>query len=119
MWRLLIAFLLGLASFLLLMFVGETAGLTAAGAALMVYFSVCQFLLSWGEVDAHRNWRLMLTLDAVELLSVAIMVVVEKWPVILSQGPVILFGTCGGTYLGGLLASMMARRRRRDAIEEA
>jgi hypothetical protein len=48
----LIAFFLGLFSFFVPMFVGESAGLFAAFTSLTVYFFVCQFLLSRRNVDA-------------------------------------------------------------------
>jgi hypothetical protein len=118
MWKHVIAFCLGLLSFLLLMFVGETAGLPAAGAAAAVYFCLCQFLLSRGNIGAHRDWSLMLTLDAVTLLVTVGMIITEKRPVILSQAPVFLLIPCGATYLGALLASLAVRRRGRPTAEE-
>jgi Na+/pantothenate symporter len=106
------AFLLGFLAFFLLMFVGETAGLVAAFILLAAYFSTCQFLLSRGNVDAYRNdWPIMLAMDATLLVSVVIMVLVEKRDVILSQGPGILLSCCGGTYAGAVVASLTARRR--------
>jgi hypothetical protein len=52
----------------------------------------------------------MLALDAVVLAGLLIMVLVEKRDVILSQGPGILISTCGGTYLGAVVASLTAKR---------
>ena len=79
---------LGLLSFVVLTFVGETVGLFAAIVTSAVYFFVCQFLLSRGNVDAYRkDWPVMLALDATVLISVTIMVLVEKWDVALSRGP--------------------------------
>jgi hypothetical protein len=107
----LIAFLLGLFAFFVLMFVGETAGLVAAFVSLAAYFCFCQFFLSRRNADAYRkDWPVMLVLDAVVLVGVLIMVLVEKWDVILSQGPGILISTCGGTYLGAIVASLTAKR---------
>ena len=105
------AFFLGLLSFLVLMFVGETAGLLAAFISSTVCFFVCQVLLSWRNVDAYRkDWPIMLALGATLLVSVFIMVPVERWDVIPSQGPGILLSTCGGTYAGAVVASLTARR---------
>ena len=98
MTKLLIAFFLGLCSFLVMMFVGETAGFPAMFATIVMYFFTCQFLLSRGHADAHRkDWRIMLALDAIPVVAVLIMVAVEKWDVILSQGPIVLLSTFGGT----------------------
>jgi putative effector of murein hydrolase len=106
-----IAFLLGLPSFLVLMFVGETAGLIAAFTSLAVYFFVCEFLLSRRNIDAYRkDWPFMLALDATPFVVVFIMVLVEKRAVILEQGPGILLSACGGTYAGAVVASITAKR---------
>jgi hypothetical protein len=113
------AFLLGLLSFVLMMFIsesrvkliGETMGLLAAFASLAVYFFICQFLRSRGNPDALRtDWRIMLTLGAVPFVSVVIMVLVERRDVILAQGPGILLACCGGTFAGAFAASRAARR---------
>lgn len=106
------AFFLGLISFFLLMFVGETAGLFVAFILMVAYFSICQFLLSRGNVDAYRkDWPIMLAMNATIFVVVFIMVLVEKLDVILSQGPGLLLSSCGGTYAGAVVASLTARRR--------
>jgi hypothetical protein len=111
MSKILIAFLLGLFGFFVMMFVGETAGLIAGFVALAAYYCFCQFFLSRKNADAYcKDWPVMLVLDATVLAAVFIMVLVEKWDVILSQGPGILISTCGGTYLGAVVASLTARR---------
>jgi len=113
------ALLLGLLSFVLMMFIGEflvkligeTMGLLATFSLLAVYFFICQFLLSRGNPDALRtDWRIMLTLGAVPIVSVVIMVLVEGRDVILAQGPGILLACCGGTFAGAFAASRAARR---------
>jgi len=113
------AFLLGVLSFILMMFIGEflvkligeTMGLFATFSALAVYFFICQFLLSRGNPDALRtDWRIMLALAAVPLVSVVIMTLVEDWSVILAQGPGILLASCGGTLVGAFSAARAARR---------
>ena len=117
--RLSAAFLLGLLSFALMMFIGETLvkplgegmGLVVTFAALAVYFFICQFMLSRGKPDALRtDWRIMLALGAVPLISVVIMALVEDRNVILAQGTGILLASCGGTLAGALAASRAARR---------
>ena len=113
------AFLLGLLSFILMMFlgealgklIGEATGLTVTFSVLAVYFFVSQFLLSRGNPDALRSdWRIMLALGAVPIVSVVIMVLVEKRDVILAQGPGLLIASSGGIVAGALAASRAARR---------
>ena len=111
MSKMVIAFLLGLFAFFVGMFVGETAGPVAGFVALAAYYCFCQFFLSRKNADAYReDWPVMLVLDAPVLVLVLIMVLVEKWDVILSQGPGMLLATCGGTYLGAVVASLTAKR---------
>lgn len=114
------AFFLGLFSFFVFMFVGETAmysigeaaGLLVALILMLAYFFICQFFLSRGNPDAYRkDWPIMLALDVVPLLSVFIMVLAEKREVILSQGIGILISSCGGTFAGAVAASLVARKR--------
>lgn len=91
--------------------VGEAVGAVLALMLLAAYFFVCQFRLSRGNPNALRkDWPIMLALDAVPLLMVLIMALVEKWPVILSQGFGILLSCCGGTFAGAFAASRAARR---------
>jgi hypothetical protein len=116
----LIAFLLGLFSFLLFMFVGETAsyhlgdvGFILAFILMAAYFFFCQFLLSRGNPYAYRkDWPIMLALDAILIVAVFIMVLVEKPQVVLSQGLGILLSCCGGTFAGAVVASLAARKKR-------
>ena len=111
MTKVVITFFLGLFGFFVMMFVGETAGLPAEFAALSVYFFLCQFFLSRNHPDAHRkDWRIMLLLDGVMLVTVLIMVKSENWDTILSQGIGALLSTCGGTYAGAVVASVTAKR---------
>ena len=112
MTKVAITFLLGLFSFLVFMFVGESAGLPAAFAALSVYFFLCQFFLSRNHPDAHRkDWRIMLLLDGVMLVTVLIMVAGGNWDTVLTQGIGALLSTCGGTYAGAVVASVTAKRK--------
>jgi len=122
MSKALMAFFLGLLSFILFMFVGEAAmyhigeavGLFVALILMAAYFFICQFLLSRGNPNAHRkDWPIMLALDSVPLLLVFIMALAERREVILSQGLGILISCCGGTLAGAVAASVAARRRQR------
>jgi hypothetical protein len=107
----LLAFCLGLLGFFL-SFVGAGAGLPVAFILMGAYFSICQFLLSRGNVDAYRkDWPIMLAMDATFLVVIVIMVLVEKREVFLSQGLGFLLACCGGTYAGAVAASLIARRK--------
>lgn len=113
MRRPLIALGFGFFSFVVLMSIGETAGLLAAFLSLAVYCFVCQFLLSRHNADAlRRDWPVMLALDAPLLLTVLIMVLVEKQDVILAQAPGILLSVGGGTLAGAVVASKTAKYAR-------
>jgi len=114
------AFFLGVLFFFLYMFIGETssyhlgegAGFAITFVLMTGYFFVCQFRLSHGNADALRNdWPIMLALNAVPLATVIIMAFNEKWPVILSQGLVILLAGWGGAFAGAAMASRAARKR--------
>ena len=111
---------MGVLFFFLYMFIGETSSYhLGEGAAFAItfvlmtgYFFVCQFRLSHGNADALRkDWPIMLALNAVPLATVIIMVFNEKWPVILSQGLVILLAGWGGAFAGAAMASRAARKR--------
>ena len=105
------AFGLGLLSFGLFMFIGESVGVGAAFATLLVYIFLCQFLLSRGHADAHRgDWPVMLALDT-PMLAIAIFVfLTEGRSVFENQIPGMVLSTCGATYAGAVAAAMMARR---------
>lgn len=112
MWKLLLALCLGFLSFFLSIFVGESAGLFAAFILMAAYFSICQFLLSRGKVDAYRrDWPVMLAMDAPVLVMVSVIALVENREVFLSQGLGLLLSSCGGTYAGAVVASLIAQRR--------
>ena len=107
-----IAFFLGLLSFLVLMFVGETVGAAAGFIGLAVYLFACQFLLSRGNPDAAPgDWPLMLLLNAVMLVALVLMTLVERRAVVLSQGPAMLGACLTGTLGGAFAASRAARRK--------
>jgi len=55
----------------------------------------------------------MLALNAVPLVMVILMVMFEKWPVILTQGLGILLAGWGGAFAGAVVASRAARKRQR------
>jgi len=118
MSKTLIAFFLGLFSFFF-MFVGETlshyfgdVGLVPAFILMAMYFFVCQFFLSRGNPNAFpKDWPIMLALDAVLLLALIPMAILETQEVILYQGSGILLSCCGGTLAGAFAASKAAQRK--------
>jgi len=110
--KLLLALCLGFLSFFLFIFVGESMPLPAALVLMAVYFSICQFLLSRGKMDAYRkDWPVMLALDATVFVLAIIIALVENREVFLSQGLGLLLSGCGGTYAGVVVASLTARRK--------
>jgi hypothetical protein len=117
----LIAFFLGLISFFLFIFIGESLlyyygdlGMVIAFILMAAYFFVCQFFLSRGNPDAFlKDWPIMLALNAVLLLSLIPMILMERLELILAQGFGILVFCCGGTLAGAFAASKAARRKRR------
>ena len=119
MSKTLIAFFLGLFSFFLFMFIGETllfvagnVGLAAAFIFMAAYFFICQYLLSRGNPDAFPNdWPIMLALDAVLFLALIPMILSERLEVILAQGLGILLCCCGGTVAGAFAASKTASKK--------
>ena len=121
--RIVVALILSVFFFFLYLFVGETAtyhlgdaGFVITFVLMAVYFFVCQFRLSHGNADALRkDWPIILALNAVPLASVILMVAVEKWPVILVQGPIILLAGWGGAFAGAVMASRIARKRKKEA----
>lgn len=105
-----LAALLGLVGFPLFMFFGEAWGMVAGFAALAVFVYVFQFLLSKGNPHAlWRDWRIMLALNAVMLISVVIMSLVEDVRVVVSQGLGILLSLAAGTLAGAWTAAHTAR----------
>lgn len=117
--RLTSALLLGVLSFLLMMFVGEglvsrfgeSTGLPVTFATLAVYFFVCQLLLSRGHPHALRSdRRVMLALGAVPIVIVVVTALAEKREVFLSQGVGLLLASGGGILAGAFAASRAARK---------
>ena len=114
-----VALVLGVFSFFLFFFIGETAsfhwgdtGLIVAFIMMAAYFFICQFLLSRGNPDAHRkDWTVMLALDVIWIVLLIVMVFGEKREVVLSQGLGILVACFGATWAGALAASLAARRK--------
>jgi hypothetical protein len=115
------AFFLGVLSFPVFMFVGETAdnlfgdiaAFIATFIAMAAYFFICQFLLSRGNPLAYRkDWPIMLALDAVIILVLFISVLVEKQGVaFLTQSLGILLACFAGTFAGAVAASLASRRK--------
>ena len=110
-WRVVIAFFLGVIGLFLGFGVGEGAGIVAMGVALGAYFCLCQVLLSRKNADAYRkDWPIMLALDAAWFVMFILMVLTANRADILGQGPAMVLGVCGGTYLGAVVASLAASR---------
>jgi len=115
------AFLLGVLSFVVFMFVGETAdqflGDTATAIVttivMMAYFFICQFLLSRGNPNAFlKDWPIMLLLNAVIIVALFVSVLLEKQgAVFLVQALAVLFVCFAGTLGGAFVASRRARRK--------
>jgi hypothetical protein len=115
------AFLLGVLSFVVFMFVGETADqflgdiatAIVTGIVMMAYFLFCQFRLSRGNPHAFlKDWPIMLLLNATIIGVLIYSVLGEK------QGAVFLVQTLGillacfaGTLAGAFVASRKARRK--------
>ena len=115
-----IAFLLGLFSFFLYLFVGELSshyfGENVAWAVwfilMFAYFFLCQFFLSRGKSNAFlKDWPIMLALDSVPLFLLIPIALVESQEVFLTQGSVILVSCLGGTLAGAFAASKEARKK--------
>ena len=117
------AFLLGLLSFVVFMFVGETGdrflgeiGATIVGVIVtMAYFFICQFRLSRGNPNAFlKDWPIMLVLNATIIVVLFWSVLVEKQgAVFLIQALGILLACFAGTLAGAFVASRRARRKGR------
>lgn len=116
----LLAFLLGVLSFLLFFFIGEPASHYLGNAGLIVtfilmaaYFFICQFQLSRGNPNAYRkDWPVMLALDVIWIAIFFGMVLGERREVVIAQGLGILVSCFGATWAGAFAASMKARRKR-------
>lgn len=117
--KVIIAAILGLISFPLYFFIwyslhSDSSGVGQIGTHFLmsIYFFVCQFFLSRGHPDALFNdWPIMLALDAIQLIMLVPMVLLEDLDVILSQGLGVLLSCCGGTLAGAYMASKRARRK--------
>jgi len=115
------AFLLGVLSFAVFMFVGETAdnllgdtaGVIVTGIVMLAYFFICQFRLSRGNPNAlFKDWPIMLVLNVTIIVVLFVSVLVEKQgAVFLFQGLGILLVCFAGTFAGAFAASRAARRR--------
>lgn len=117
--KIMAAFFLGVLFFFLFMLIGEAsshylgdAGLVITFILMAAYFFVCQLRLSHGNADALRkDWPIILVLNAVPLVLFILVVINEKWPVILVQGLIILLAGWGGAFAGAVAASRAARKR--------
>src|SRR5512142_2862784 len=105
-----IALVAGIASFPLLMLLGEGIGDAAGWVFTAIYYFVCQFFLSRGHERAYGDWSVMLTLDASSLVLILLN---------LAQGGpgfrgnlAWLFCLLGGTFAGAIAAALAARSGR-------
>jgi putative effector of murein hydrolase LrgA (UPF0299 family) len=115
------AFLLGVLSFAVFMFVGETAdrflgdiaGAIVTVIVMMAYFFICQFRLSRGNPNAFlKDWPSMLALNATIIVVLFVSVLVEKQgAVFLIQALGVLLACFAGTLAGAFVASRKARRK--------
>jgi|GEM_PF-776886 len=118
--KVLIAFFLGLFSFILFMFVGETADYRLGDIAayivivivMLAYFFICQFLLSRGNPNAlFKDWPSMLALGAIGIVILIVTALNERREVFLTQGLGFLFVSFAGILAGAFVASRAARKR--------
>jgi hypothetical protein len=115
-----VAFFLGVLSFFLFFFIGETATHYLGNAGFVVlyilmatYFFICQFRLSRGNPNAYRkDWPVMLALDVIWVVVFFGTVLTERREVVIAQGLGILVSCFGATWAGAFAASMKARRKR-------
>jgi hypothetical protein len=115
-----VAFFLGVLSFFLFFFIGETATHYLGNAGFVVlfilmatYFFICQFRLSRGNPNAYRkDWPVMLALDVIWVVVFFGTVFAERREVVIAQGLGILVSCFGATWAGAFAASMKARRKR-------
>jgi O-antigen/teichoic acid export membrane protein len=120
MSRIVVALILSVLFFFLFMFVGEAsshylgdAGFAITFVLMAAYFFVCQFRLSHGNADALRkDWPIILALNVVPLVMFILVVINEKWPVVLLQGLIVFIAGWGGAFIGAAAASRDARKRR-------
>lgn len=118
------AFLLGVLSFAVFMFVGETADrflgdiavAIVTGIVMLAYFFICQFRLLRGNHNAlFKDWLIMLALNATIIVVLFVSVLVEKQgAVFLAQALGILVACFAGTFAGAFVASRAARRKARQ-----
>jgi hypothetical protein len=118
LWRCSVGFLLGVLSFLPVFAAGEGAGIVAGLIVAVVYFLVCQFLLSLRKENdlfynrvVGSNTPVIVAMDLPLVIGFLIMLYGERRGPILSQGlPLLLLG-CSSTFAGAALALSVARRR--------
>jgi hypothetical protein len=117
-----IAFFLGILSFVIYRFFLEILGeyISAVFVILAAYFFICQFLLSRGNPHAFRkDWPTMLALDFAPFIYVVYHVIRLGWGSLWFRaiGLWLIVGSVGGTLAGAAAASIKARRRVRQKPE--
>jgi hypothetical protein len=114
-----IAFFLGILSFVIYRFFLEILGeyISAVFVILAAYFFICQFLLSRGNPHAFRkDWPTMLALDFAPFIYVVYYVIRLGWGALWFRaiGLWLIVGSVGGTLAGAVAASLAARRKGRQ-----
>lgn len=118
LWRCPVAFLLGVLSFLPLFAAGEGLGILVGLLCAVIYFFVCQFLLSLRKENdlfynrvVGSNAPIIVAMDVPLVIVFLLMLYGERKGPILAQGlPLLLLG-CSSTFAGAALALSVARRR--------
>jgi hypothetical protein len=122
MAKTIIAFFLGILSFVIYRFFLEILGeyISAVFVILAAYFFICQFLLSRGSPHAFRkDWPTMLALDFAPFIYVGYHVIRLGWGALWFRaiGLWLIVGSVGGTLAGAVAASLAARRKGRRPLE--
>ncbi len=118
LWRCALGFLLGVLSFVPAMVAGEGLSIVAGLICVMIYFFVCQFLLSIRENNylffnrvVGSNMPIIVALDLPLLIMFLMILHGEKRGVVLAQGVPSLVLGCASTCAGAAMAMFVARRK--------
>lgn len=127
MIKALVAFFLGLLSFVIFMFVGglvdgylrrDIPSAIVTGIVMLAYFFICQFLLSRGHPHAlFKDWPIMLALNATFIFLFLRVLAETKGAVFPFAALGLLLVGSAGTLAGAFVASRAARRRGRQLNE--
>jgi hypothetical protein len=110
--KVVVAFFLGLLSFLLIFLLGEVFGDYALFIGMGVYFLVAQYLLSRGNPQAIRkDWPLITAMNFTPLCATIIALAVEPNKGNALEMLLVTILTLACSYTGAALAARVARRR--------